>query len=371
MSRGGKRLSAGLLAGALCLLAQTAPSPLSRVAYRTAYKSWREMDQNLERDAGGAGEALALRAATAAEAAAAYNVERYIFLRSFADREAPNLQWLKETRIEPLPELAPATGLVNFVNREVNLVTASSAKLANDPDPSIRQLRQAFDKEQAALASLTTAITNRQKSEDVAVKASLSGEMALGTALEQYSILTSSLSKSADLMKQEGTAWAAYYPALAEAARAASITPAAAPVGPVPATTKLPDQPPVRPPSITALPLSRYVGVWAYQPGGAYQGLQPQSVQVTIREETGHAIGTFSARFKVPAGGAVDPELQFNFSGDFKAARNQTFALETSEGLMGSIDVNPGGPFNVMEVNFNTEAKVGKVQHGDILLVKQ
>lgn len=371
MSRvGGKRFAAGVVAGALCLLAQATPSGLSRGAYRAAYRSWREMDQNLERDAGAAGEALAPRAAKAAEAAAAYSVERSIFLRSLSDREATNLQWLKETEVQPLPELAPATELVRFVNREINVVTASSAKLANDPDPGIRQLRQAFDKEQAALASLTTAITNRQKSEDVAVKASLSGEMALGTALEQYSLLASSLSNSADLMRQEGTAWAAYYPALAEAARAAAAAPAPVPVGPVPATTNLPDQPPLRPPSITTLPLSRYVGVWAYK-GDAFQGLQPQTVQVTIREENGHAIGTFSARFKVPAGGAVDPELQFTFSGDFKAARNQTFALETSDGVMGSIDINPGGPFNVMEVNFNTEARVGKVQHGDIILVKQ
>src|SRR5271165_5369263 len=80
--RGGKRFSAGLLAGTLCLLAQTAPPRLSRDAYRTAYKSWREMDQNLERDAGAAGEALGPRTAKAAEAAAAYSVERSIFLRS-------------------------------------------------------------------------------------------------------------------------------------------------------------------------------------------------------------------------------------------------------------------------------------------------
>src|ERR1035438_10013391 len=206
---------------------------------------WREMDQNLERDAGAAGEALGLRTAKAAEAAAAYSVERSIFLRSLADREAPNLQWLKETRVQPLPELAPATDLVRFVNRETNLVTASSAKLASDPDPGIKQLRQAFDKEQAALASLTTAITNRQRSEDVAVKASLSAEMALSSALEQYSLLASALSGCSDLMKQEGTAWAAYYPALAEAARAALAASASAPVGP--ATTKLPDQPPLRP----------------------------------------------------------------------------------------------------------------------------
>lgn len=368
---GGKRLSAGLLAGALCLLAQAVPPSLSRDAYRAAYKSWREMDQDLERDAGAAGEALAPRTAKAAEAAATYSVERSIFLRSMSDREAPSLQWLKETRIQPMAELAPATDLVRFVNREINVVTAGSAKLANDPDPGIRQLRQAFDKEQAALASLTNAITNRQKSEDVAVKASLAGEMALSTALEQYSLLASSLATAADLTKQEGTAWAAYYPALAEASRAASVAPAAGSAGPAPAKTNLPEQPPVRPPSITTLPLSRYTGVWAYQAGGAFQGPEPQSVQVTIREEGGRAVGAFSARFKLPAGGAVDPELSFTFAGDFKAARNQTFALETSDGVMGSIDINPGGPFNVMEVNFNTEAKVGKVQHGDIILVKQ
>jgi hypothetical protein len=90
-----------------------------------------------------------------------------------------------------------------------------------------------------------------------------------------------------------------------------------------------------------------------------------------VHEENGHAMGTVYARFKLPKGSTGDPVLRFNFSGDFRATRNQTFALETSEGAKGTIDLIPAGPFNVLEVNFETEVKPGKIHQGDMLLVKQ
>jgi len=126
-----------------------------------------------------------------------------------------------------------------------------------------------------------------------------------------------------------------------------------------------------RGPSVTPLPLSRYVGTWSYQAGSPFHGPEPEMVDVIVHEENGHATGTFSARFKLPPGSAEDPVLRFSFSGELRATRYQTFALETGDGAKGTIELIPGGPFNVLEVNFETEVKAGKIHQGDLLLVKQ
>jgi hypothetical protein len=361
----GTRRLAIFLTGTLCLLAQsTTPSGASREGYRAAYKAWREADPGLERDAGTAGDALAPRTAKVAAAAAAFGASRGAFLRDLAAREAQNLQWLQAAEVEPLPELAPAPDLLRLADREINAASASASIFANDPDRAIQQLRQAFDRERVALNAVKTAIGVRQRASDQAAKAALTAETARTKALEQYSFLSSALAQSADLMTQETAAWAAYYPALAEASRPAPPDPSAQPVSA--ATTSGP-----RPPSIALLPLSRYVGTWAYQKGGPFHGPEPEVVDVTVQEENGHATGTFSARFKLPPGSAADAALRFQFSGDLSATRNQRFTLQTSDGAMGTIDLIPGGPFNVLEVNFTTDAKAGKINQGDVLLVKQ
>jgi hypothetical protein len=372
-----------LLAGALCLLAQSGPS---RDDYRAAYESWRAADPGLERDAGTAGEALAPRTAKAADAAAAYGAAHIAFLRDLSDRQAESLQWLRETEVQPLPDLSPTPDLIRFTNREISAVSASAAVFAKDSDRALQQLRLAFETEQAALEALRTAVTDRQKANEKATQAALAAEQARGKALEQYPFPASALAQSASLMRQEAAAWAAYYPALAEASRLAATTPAppvsSPPVSSIPASnvqdSNLQSQAarvaasadPPRAPSITPLPLSRYVGVWGFQAGSKFFGSEPEFVDVAVHEENGHATGTFYARFKLPPG-TGDPVVRFSFSGDFTATRNQTFALETGDGVKGTIDLIPGGPFNVLEVNFNTEVKAGKIHQGDVLLVKQ
>jgi hypothetical protein len=364
-----------LIAGVLCLFAQSGPS---RDGYRAAYKSWRELDPGLERDAGTAGAALAPRTAKAADAAAAYGAARIGFLHDMSDRQAENLNWLRDIDLQPLPDLAPAPDLIRFANRELNVVSAIASTFANDSSKTIQQLRQTLQREQDAIEAVRTAIGDRQAAEEKATKASLTAEQARGKALEQYPFLASALAQSESLMKQEAAAWTAYYPALAEAARPPA--PAVSSVSDeqssnlqnqARAITSAPSPAAVRPPSITTLPLSRYVGVWGYQAGGLFLGTQPEFVDVAVHEENGHATGTFYARFKMPAGSSLDPVLRFTFSGDFTPDRNQTFKLETGDGVMGTIELIPAGPFNVLEVNFNTDAKPGKVEHGDMMLVKQ
>jgi hypothetical protein len=359
-----------LLGGALCLLAQSGP----RAAYRSAYKSWREADPGLERDAGTAGEALAPRAAKAADAAAAYGAARFAFLQDLSDRQAESLQWLRGAEVQLQPDLSPAQELIRFTNREISGVSTSVGVFAKDPDRAIQQLRQAFEREQTALEALRAAVTDRQKAEDKTNKAAMAAEQVRAKALEQYPFVASALAQSATLMRQESAAWAAYYPVLAESSRSALTSPAP-PVSSVPvssdptravASVELP-----RTPSITPLPLSRYVGVWAYQAGSKFFGPEPEFVDVAVHEENGHASGTFYARFKLPPGSKDDPVLRFTFSGDFTPTRIQTFPLETGDDVKGTIDLIPGGPFNVLEVNFNTEVKAGKIHQGDVLMVKQ
>jgi hypothetical protein len=127
--RGNGRASLAIfITGTLCLLAQsTAPSgpTSSREGYRAAYKSWREADPGLERDAGKAGEPLAPRAAKVAEEAAAFGVSRSAFLRDLAEREAQNLRWLQEAEVQPLPDLAPAPDLLRFADREIKNASAA------------------------------------------------------------------------------------------------------------------------------------------------------------------------------------------------------------------------------------------------------
>jgi len=381
------RAGFALLAVGLCLLAQSTPS---RDAYRAAFRTWRDADPDLERDAGAAGDSLAPRTAKAAAAEAAYGAARSAFLRDFAERNGEGLQWLRENEVLPLPDLAPAPELIRVVNREIRIVTNGIPHFANDRDKAIQQLRQAFEQEQTALESLKTAIQDRQKVEARAGAAALAAEQARTTALGLYPSLADALAHSVDLTNQETSAWAAYYPALAEASRAAAPPPAPSPVissappEPVPATpaSAAPalgetvaaapaSTAPRSTPAIPPLPLSRYVGVWSYHAGGLFHGSEPESVEVKVSEENGRATGTLSARFKLPAGGTGDPVLRFTFAGDFRATRNQTFILQTSDGVNGTVDLIPGGQFNVLEVNFETGVKAGKIHQGDVLLVKQ
>jgi hypothetical protein len=386
-----------LVAGALCLLAQSGPG-LPRDEYRAAYRSWRETDPRLELDARAVGDALSPRTEKAAAAAAAYGGARVAFLQAVAGQHAQNLQWLREAGAQSLPDLAPATDLIRFTDREIDADSASVAAFANDPDPAIQQVRQASQRELAALQELKAAIAARHTTEEEAATAAMAVEPARAEVVAQYPLLVSTLGQSADLMKQEAAVWAAYYPALAEASRMA-VAPSPASISSEPSSSPNiqnpnipspnilspnissdparaiaapePSSAPPRAPSITPLPLSRYVGVWGFQAGDPFHGTEPESVDVSVREENGRAIGTLYAHFKLPPKSGDDPVLRFEFSGDFRATRNQTFALVTSDGVKGTIELIPGGPFNMLEVNFETEVKPGSVHQGDMLLVKQ
>ena len=124
--------------------------------------------------------------------------------------------------------------------------------------------------------------------------------------------------------------------------------------------------------SLAPVPLSRYVGAWTYPVRNTlFYGAEPEFVDLVVHEENGQATGTLYARFKLPQGSSGDPILRFDFAGSFQNARSQSFSLETSDGAKGTVELLPGPAFNLIEVNFLTEARPGKVRQANFLLVKR
>jgi hypothetical protein len=58
-------------------------------------------------------------------------------------------------------------------------------------------------------------------------------------------------------------------------------------------------------------------------------------------------------------------------SGPITSSRTQQLTLETTEGAKGIIDLIPGGAFNLLEINFYTDLKPGKIRQGNMVLLKK
>ncbi len=331
----------------------------NRDAYRAAYRNWRQADPNLERDAATPAPGLAARANSVAGQAAKYGAERSAFLRSTADEQGRALAWLDSPAMD--------TGDVSLANlsRAVRENVETSAALnkknldtfANDPDPAIQRLKSMHDRENAALAALANAVAERQSAGESARSAAAAVEAARKKALSADRDLEGAMKTAAEQADREASLWAEYYRKLGEA-------PVPAPAPPVTASA-----PPPATAVATPFPLSRYTGAWTYPSKGLFHGPQPEFVDVVVHEEAGRATGTLFGRFKV--GSKEDPVLRFDFSGEFKNTRNQVFSLETSDGAKGSIELIPGPAFNLLEINFQTEPKPGKVRQGNMVLVKK
>jgi len=143
------------------------------------------------------------------------------------------------------------------------------------------------------------------------------------------------------------------------------------PDAPKPASAPEPGASP-RVPAITPVPLVRYTGGWTYPlTNGVYHGLQPESIDMNVTEDSGHTSGAVAARFKLPPGSTDDPIVRFTFSGDFRNLRNQVFELQSVDGSKGRIELIPGTAFNLLEINFLIEAGPGKIRQGNAVLIKK
>src|SRR5262249_53000849 len=119
-----------------------------------------------------------------------------------------------------------------------------------------------------------------------------------------------------------------------------------------------------------AVPFSRYLGTWSFPASnGTFKGIKPEFVDLAVHEENGRAMGAFYARFTVAA--EADPIVRFDFSGPVVPAKTQRFPLETSDGVKGTVELIPGSGPTLIEIVFHLDGQPGKVQLGDVILVKR
>jgi hypothetical protein len=355
------KLSRVRSAGILILVAAGLPGQTSREAYRQDYDAWREVHANLERDAGSGGPDLIPQVDRAAARAAAFGTNRAAYAKAAAQAASQQRQFLQTATTRPSPDLAPPA-LAALATAELQTVTKTIDRFANDRDRGIQQLRQSLERERDALTALNASIGARQKAVAKTTDAATALEQLRARTAETVAAETSALTQNSLQLDKESAAWAAYYETLAKA-----IQIAIAPPPRVEITTVAP-----RNETAPGIPRARYVGAWTYpMSNGMYHGAQPEFVDLVVHETNGHADGTLFARFKLPAGGAGDPLVRFDFQGDFTATATQRFALTTSEGTQGTIELIPGPAFNLLEVNFLTDPRPGKIGVGNFILVKK
>ncbi len=344
-----------LLIAALCLFAQA-----TRDDYRNAYKTWRQSDPNLERDAGTGGAGFASRAQKASGEAAKYESARKVFLQQMADASQRKYGWLETAAPEPPIPLAQEAQL--FVASEIKAVKRNVDVFAGDPDPGIQQLRAMLLRENSALAALSTAITEREKAAAAATTSSAFLERTRSSALDAVHAMIDGWKDQAEQTDRESAAWGEYYALLEKEGASAP-----APVTPPAATVETPAEP-----AATPLALARYIGAWTYPPvNGLYHGLEPEFADLNVQDNGGHASGTFSARFKLGPAATEDPVLTFNFTGEFEDKRIQDLTIQMSDGSKGRLELIPGPAFNLLEINFQIDARPGRIRQGNMVLIKK
>lgn len=337
--------------------------------YRAAYSAWRQTDPNLEREASAGGAPVAQRADRMAAEAAKSAAARKAFLEGTMLDQSQQIAWLESAAIGAEPAAADTRSDSQFIATEAARVTRTMETFASDPDKGIQQLRQALAREKTALEAVGQAVAERQKSADAADVAAAAIGQGRVKALEQSRAMLQGLKDAAAQTAREAEAWAEYYRKLGEGAQGTATPITQAPAGVPPAMLS---NPAPAPPSVTPVPLARYIGAWTYpQTNGMFHGPQPEFIDVLVYEDNGRATGTVFGRFKLPPGSTGDPVLRFDFSGNFQPTRNQVFDLVTSDGTKGTIELIPGPAFNLLEVNFQTEPKPGKIRQADVVLVKK
>jgi hypothetical protein len=341
----------------------------SRDDSRAAYRAWREADPNLERESVAGGAPIAQRADRLAAEAAKYAASRKELLEGIAGDEAKQISWIENSATPPESSAVAIDTDTRFVSSENARLTRTIGTFTDDPDKGIQRLRQALEREKVALTALTTAIAERQKASAAVQSAADQAEGARGKALDQMHPMLEAAKTAAADTATEAAAWVEYYRKVGEAAQGEATPITVAPPGV--ATITLTNPTPA-PPTVTPVPLARYVGAWTFPAkNGLFHGAQPEFMEVLVTNEDGQAKGTAFGRFKLPAGSTGDPVLRFDFSGPFQPNRTQTFPLVTSDGTKGTIDLIPGPAFNLLEVNFQTEQKPDKIRQADVVLVKK
>ena len=315
-------------------------------------------------NAGTPGADLAPQAGRAAAEAAKYGAARGAYLQQIASAAERKLAWLETPPAPPSAGWKDASAA--YAATEGRVARREIDAFANDPDAGIRQLRTALERENAALDALAASIAQHQNAADALNAASAAVAQSHIRAAGDARELLALLKQSTDDADAETGQWAEYYGLLPSPSAPSPVTPnvvAPSPVTPTVATPKTAAAP---------TPLIRYIGAWTYPTtGGLYHGEQPDFLDLVLHDENGLAQGTLFGRFKLPPGSSLDPVVRFDFSGPFQNTRTQVFHLTARDGSTGTIELIPGGAFNLLEINFQIDAKPGKIRQGNVILVKK
>ncbi|MEO8097048.1 MAG: hypothetical protein ABI811_05060 [Acidobacteriota bacterium] len=369
-----------LLLFATALTAQT-----PRDAYRAAHQAWRQADPLLENKAGTPAPEFPVDVQRSADAAKSFATARTAFLASNAELSPAQQQWAAETIVRPQLLLAASAEEQRMLANATQFLSTAVTNFAAVRDPAIQQVRQAMERERAAIAALTEAMSARRKSLDEATGADQDAARAHDAAVKALLAGSTARAQITDQLRREAAGWETYYNLLLEGATLGSrtsSTPARAGTATVAGNLPGPNLPgpnlpaPAKPaaqprsqgnPSAAA----RFTGAWMYAPRGAFFGAQPETIDLNVSEENGRVTGTLRGRFVVPAGSGGDPAVQFTFSGELQTTRNQTFPLQTADGTAGTVELIPGGAFNLLEVNFQMAARTNKIRTANFVLVKK
>jgi hypothetical protein len=393
----------------VCWLGASAQAP--SLPYLDAYRAWKSTDPELEQDAAKGATGLLDRVNRVADAAGKANEARVAYWRGLSEEGTRQLIAMGNSGTLGEPDLAPPGMLQQYVATELRPITNNLKSFANDRDPGIQQLRGVLERERQSLEALSQAIMEREQATEKNKRMLQAVEAARGRALEQYQLLATTVKDTQLQAERERASWANYYSALSGAIASAPPPPPEAPQQPVaitingirinnparpaiesakqdPASAQIAAAAPVPPAAESARTLvnppsrpassaggvvkSRYVGTWSFPAvGGQAFGTPPESATLEVREENNNISGSLSVRFKMPAGSPEDPVLRFTFAGEFKNTRVQSFPLETADGAKGTIELIPGTAFNLLEVNFQTDPRPGKVSRGNFVLLKE
>src|SRR5262249_37641277 len=158
-------------------------------------------------------------------------------------------------------------------------------------------LRSALDRERIALAALQSAVEIRRTASSKREQVSATLQQARAPLAGEYNDAAATAARIAAQAERETIVLAPYYQKLA-----------GNPNGPA-QTSALPP-----------LPLARYLGAWVYPTGGGlFHGIEPELVDLTVREDHGHVEGNLYVRYRVPLNSSADPVVRFDFQGEMQA----------------------------------------------------
>lgn len=356
----------------LVLIASPLLAQADREPHRAAYRAWRDAAPTLEQDASAPKAEFATQAQAAAQAADRFLSLRAEFLTKARSSAAQQADWSGKPLLHPEPLLEVRPEVQGLLTRAGDFLNTSINNFATVKDPAIQQVRQAMERERAALGSLNQTLAGRTAAVKAVAEQTQDAEVLKASATRSLAAGIAARNSLVEHLGSEAAAWSAYYRDLIEGAAATPRVTSTAPNGNAPAPTPAKPVFVARPSPAGQTPLSRYIGTWAYPArNGIFLGAQPQTVELQVREENGKLLGSLVARFLIINGKPASPELRFEFQGEIQQNRKQVLPITTAEGVTGTLELIPGAAINLLEVNFQTQPNGNKVTTGNFVLVKR